>query len=315
MQLQQLPGWIRPGVMTGLLAVGLTLALGTSGRAEPLLGLAGSGQQLVRFDSASPNATTTVNVTGLNGAVLRGIDLRPSNSLLYGVATNNAIYTINANTGAATLISNLSSSLSGNDFGVDFNPIPDSTGAASFRVVSDLDQNLRIQVADGTTNVDGTLAYAAGDPNAGANPFITAVGYANNVFGATTTALFGIDTTLNVLVQQNPANAGTLNTLGSLGVNSSGNAGLDISGLSGIAFASLTVNGVNGLYTLNTSTSPGINNRAAFVGLIGNGTVPIISLTALSSAVPEPGSIALLGLGSVGGLASMYARRRRARLS
>ena len=49
------------------------------------------------------------------------------------------------------------------------------------------------------------LAYAAGDPNAGANPNVVGSAYTNNFAGATTTTLYGIDSDLDILVDPEPA--------------------------------------------------------------------------------------------------------------
>ena len=68
--------------------------------------------------------------------------------------------------------------------------------------------------------------------------------------GATSTQLFGIDSNLDTLVLQNPPNAGVLNTVGSLGVNTSGDVGFDIAGNNGTAYATLTVGGGFGGSTL-----------------------------------------------------------------
>ena len=64
---------------------------------------------LISFDSATPNIINTeVAVTGLihsvpyNQDLLDGIDIRPSNGLLYGLDGHGNIYTINTLTGAAT---------------------------------------------------------------------------------------------------------------------------------------------------------------------------------------------------------------------
>ena len=196
-------------------------AISTPSRAEPLVGLVASGSQLIRFDSNSPTAITAVNISGLNGAVLRGIDLRPNDGRIFGIASNNQLFTVDAGSGVATFVANLTvpPNPGANSFGVDFNPVPDSANPVmpSLRVVNNLEQNLRIQAvsgvnAPGFTISDGPLAFSGGDPNAGQNPTIVEEAYTNNVPGATTTALLGIDARLNVLVQQNPANAGTLVT-------------------------------------------------------------------------------------------------------
>ena len=72
---------------------------------------------------------------------------------------------------------------------------------------------------NGTNVVDGTLAYSAGDPNAGPNPTVTGAAYTGSFIGTTSTALYDIDTNLNILVTQNPANSGMLQTVGPLGVD------------------------------------------------------------------------------------------------
>ncbi len=63
----------------------------------------------------------------------------------------------------------------------------------------------------------------------------TGAAYTNNVAGATSTALFDLDSKLDVLVRQTPPNAGTLQTVGSLGMDITGVSGFDISGLSAVA--------------------------------------------------------------------------------
>ena len=93
-------------------------------------------------------------------------------------------------------------------------------------------------------------------------------------------------------------NAGTLNTIGSLGVSPlTDELGLDISGTSGVAYASLQSGPNSVLYTIDLGTG-----LATSVGQITSGNL-IRDLT----VVPEPTTAAVLGLG---GLALL--RRRRA---
>ncbi len=86
------------------------------------------------------NITIKVPITGLRtGDFFLGIDFRPADGILYGVANSGAIYRINVATGAATLVSILTadpadtsspfSGLSGTSFGVDSTLW--STGCAS----------------------------------------------------------------------------------------------------------------------------------------------------------------------------------------
>lgn len=132
------------------------------------------------------------------------------------------------------------------------------------RVVSDADQNLRLNPNIGVlAGTDTMLAYAVGDANVGANPNSVGLAYTNNVAGATTTTLYGIDSNLDILVIQNPPNNGTLNTVGPLGADSSGAVGFDIA-RNGTALAMLTVGGVAQLYRINLFTG-----AASLIGPIG----------------------------------------------
>jgi hypothetical protein len=150
--------------------------------------------------------------------------------------------------------------LEGTNFGFDFNPTVDR-----IRVTSDANQNLRLNPINGALVAEDTpLAYAVGDANEGTEPNVVGSAYLNSFAGAQSTALYNIDSNLDVLVFQNPPNAGTLNTIGPLGVNTSGLVGFDISPATNVAFAYLTVEQTpagdgtvaptTGLYTINLTT-------------------------------------------------------------
>lgn len=252
-----------------------------------LTGLTGNNT-LVSFDPSDLTATNSIGVTGVNGTLL-GIDFRPANGLLYGVTDTNRLYTIDTASGAATFISTLSVSFNaGIQSGFDFNPVPDR-----LRLVGTNDQNLRVNVDTGAVTVDGTLAYNAGDANAGANPNVTAAAYTNSFAGTQTTQLFGIDSALDVLVLQNPPNNGTLTTIGSLGIDFGSTGGFDILSPSIGINKAFAVSGST-LYNINLA-----NGAATTIGTVGKGNFNFIGLAATS--VPEPGTIgALLGLGAIG---------------
>ena len=178
---------------------------------------------LISFSPDSPSETQEIAVTGIDAPLL-GIDTRPANGLVYGIDTSNNIYTIDPNSGAATYVSTLDTPFEGGTIsGFDFNPAADR-----LRLVGDNDQDFRINVETGEVTVDGDLAFADGDVNAGVNPNVTAAAYTNSFDGTESTQLYDIDTLLNQLVLQDPPNDGTLQTIGDLGIDFDTLGGFDI---------------------------------------------------------------------------------------
>lgn len=271
----------------------LTVALCAPGMAcaERLVALAelvNGGQALVEFDSGSPAVFTSSTITGLGGSEqLLSIDFRPLTGDLFGLSDANAIYTLDSNTGAATIVgSGFTDSLNGGNFGFDFNPQIDG-----IRIVSDADQNFVAHPDTGDANVASTtdVFYAAGDANEGAQPNVVHHAYDGNVLGqlASGTQLRAIDTLLDVLVAQ-ANNAGTLETVGALGIDARDIGGFDIA-TSGSAFAAFS-NGVGAvdstLYSIDLSSG-------AATSL---GTIPHTVWGLAAVPVPEPSS-AVLGIG------------------
>ncbi len=122
---------------------GLTLAA----RAVPLLVLR-NGTDLVRLCSARPETVlSTTAVLGLQpGEMLVGIDWRASDGRLYGVGSTSRVYVVDPMTGAATPVGPpFTPQLSGAKFGVDV----DFIRGANLRIVSDIGQNLLIDLSTG----------------------------------------------------------------------------------------------------------------------------------------------------------------------
>ena len=156
------------------------------------------------------------------------------------------LYTIDVETGVATAISGdpTDPAIASEALGFDFNPTVDR-----IRAEGETGQNLRLNPETGGVGVnpdtdeptiDGDLAYAEDDDNAGTDPAVTAVGYTNSVADAETTELYVIDADLDILALQNPANDGTLFTIGELGVDAGGASAFDITP-DGVAFLTVSL--------------------------------------------------------------------------
>ncbi|MFD9907348.1 DUF4394 domain-containing protein [Streptomyces sp. NPDC059063] len=225
-------------------------------------GISGDGTLMAMFTTDRPNVLDWVRtINGLSGdQKLIGIDFRVQDGLLYGVGDKGGIYTIKTPPATpdvvVTKVSQLQIALYGTNFGVDFNPAADR-----LRVISDNAQNLRHNLNDHTTTEDGILTTP---PSPSPARGVTAAAYTNNdLNGSTGSVLNDIDTRVDQLVIQAPANNGTLSPVGALGFDAGANAGLDIFSTvvngkttTNTAFAALTPYGANNpsLYTVNLFT-------------------------------------------------------------
>lgn len=254
-------------VAAGVMSVpAIAIGHGGYGGGPDAVGLAGS--TLVKLDTERPERAKKIGtVKGLVGdATLVGIDRRVQNGKLYGVGDKGGIYTISDRSAKVTKVGQLSVALDGTSFGVDFNP-----AANALRIVSNTGQNLRqpFGTTDGptvATVADGTLNYLGVTA-----PGISAGAYTNNDLSAdTATSLFDLDTTLDQVALQSPANSGGLAATGKLGLDAGSDAGFDIYStvkkgktVSNQGFAVLSVNGQHRLYTVNLLTGS-VQNEGAF---------------------------------------------------
>jgi hypothetical protein len=248
---------------------------------------------LVRFDSRNPGVVqSSIAIQGLGGSSLLGIDFRVRDGFLYGLTDTNRVFRINYNTGVTSLVANVA--LTGSNFAFDFNP-----ANTNLRIVSNDNSNyvLRFNPAPITLVPGVNVAYDA--TGAGlADPDIVSAGYINNDNNAATgTVLYVLDSANDVLAIQNAA-TGVLTRVGALGVNIGARTSFDITGTANNTF----VQAGNTLYNINLSTGA--------LTSIGNTDR---TLFALSAAVPEPATWAmmLIGFGVVGAAARSSRRQRK----
>lgn len=165
-------------------------------------------------------------------------------------------------TGGAAKVGQLSVPLQGTNFGVDVNPAADA-----LRIISDTGQNLRFSFSAGTTTADVTLTYPpATTPATG----VTGAAYTNNDADANTaTTLYDLDTSLDQIAIQSPANSGQLAATGKLTVDAGPNAGFDIySRIEGgttvelFGYAVLQVNGSYRVYDITLFSGRAEDNGA-----------------------------------------------------
>jgi len=256
----------RIAVVAAVLSAAGAVSIGTAGSSAAqtaglrAYGITADGTLMAMFTTDRPQVLDWVRVvTGLSGdTALIGIDFRVQNGLMYGVGNAGGIYTITPPPTTPDVVvkkvSQLSVALYGTTFDVDFNPAADR-----MRVISDWGQNLRHNLADGTTAEDAILTTP---PALGPTRGVTAAAYTNNDLNPdTATTLFDIATVTDQVVVQSPANNGTLAPTGALGVDAGLNAGFDIYSdlvngktVSATAFATLVVGSQTSLYSVNLLT-------------------------------------------------------------
>lgn len=261
--------------------VGMALAPVTAPSAVALDGNTAGTQRLLKFGIRTPNTATATTVSGLpTGERLLSIDFRPSNGRLYGLTSAGKIFTINPDTGAATLGSTLSVATeivnglaAGKNYAIDFNPAADALRVVSSGDGDNVSKNYRIPGANlestGTTVTDTDLTLAGVGTGFG----IAQIAYANSFANPapTGTRLFDVDADNNQLLQQTNANGGTLAVIGPIGTfNDYG--GFDISGGdNGMVLMSNRVltTGAFSLFTVNLGTG------AATAATVASGTAEI----------------------------------------
>jgi len=229
-----------------------------------------TANQLVTFDSANPSVLLrAVQITGMinAGEVITDIDVRPTTGGLYGHSNFDRLYLIFPSSGFALPIGGPVPVTAAN-IGMDFNPVNDR-----LRILSNLGENILLNPNNGTLALTASpLAYRPGDPLFGVPPRITGLANTNNVLGARTTSIFGIDHVENTLVRLGVTtpNDGFLTTVGFLNVPMSPRPGFDIAPVTDTAFLTTQLPGqfVTQLFTVNLTTG-----AATLVGTVGGNVI------------------------------------------
>jgi hypothetical protein len=228
------------------LAVAAALAMQLSAaQAQNMVALIGD-DILATVDARALKTTGLTKIEGL-GPVL-GVDMRPADGLLYALAADGTIATIDLATGKATAKSKLDTLPPADArITVDFNPVADK-----LRIIGSDGTNLRADVDSGKVTKDQSLKFAETDPAAGQTPQVVAGAYSNAFKGTKETTLYDIDAGNGGVFRQVPPNDGVLNTIGALGVDAQ-NIGFDIVADGAGGNTAMLVAG-GGLYTVDLAS-------------------------------------------------------------
>ena len=211
------------------------------------------------------------------GETIAGIDIRPLTGDLYVLtvgASVGRLYMMNTADGSLGRVGTAEIALTGSSFGFDFNPTVDL-----IRLVSDADENMRIDPDDGTV-------VGAGDTALTPSGDVTAAAYTNNVSDATATTLYGIDSGSDNLVTLPQPNGGVVQTVGPLGVDVNAANGFDIgpgpqdkqnTALLVARTGTGTGSDVYAVNTASTLTPPA--PRVLKLGTVGDGSLMLTALT------------------------------------
>jgi len=259
------------------MVMGLLLVLGTGAHAQSALIFTTSafGGQMGTIDTVT-GVGTTLGPVGFSATFGNAFDL---GGTLYATTSSNSLSTINLTTGAATFIGALPESM----YAIEF----DSAGT-----MYGLAWSGNLHLLNKTTG--GSLGVVGN----------TGIGSAMDIAFDSTDKLYA--TVGDGLYTINATTAAVSSTVGLVGVSSGASSVMGIMfDASDVLYATAHVNN-SPLYTVNALS--GATNLVALPGLNGphGGDIFIAPV-----AVPEPSSLALLTLGSLGMIGLGWRRKRR----
>jgi hypothetical protein len=238
-----------------------------------------SDNRLVSFNRAMSMITSAVKIYGLGPAErILGIDLRPADGSVILLTDTARLYKMDPRVGFADLLATLTADpadaslpftgLFGTSFAVNFNPVPDR-----LRVISNVGQNLRINVATGATTTDVALSTRN----------ITAASYTNAFPGACRTKLYYIDGAARRLFTTADPNRGVLVPLGTLETTGEINAFEIVTRPDGSNVGMIVATGASASMLMSINLTNGaVISRQVIIGLNDNETI-----TAMTALRPE----------------------------
>ena len=245
---------------------------------------------LVRGDTDLPAFDDPATIVGLApGEIIVGLDQRPATGELVGLSNQDRLYLIDpltanaAQIGTAPLATPLGSSFAG----LDFNPVADQ-----IRVVADNEKNLRLNPFTGVIAGNDAALHPAGE--------VTAAAYVNSFPGATTTALYDIDSASDTLLLQNPPDDGTLTPIGTLQTTAGGAPVLDVkprngfdippAGGFGVLAGQVDATANVNMLRVNLAGGPVTGGRVVRVGQIPSPGIDAMGLAVMSPGLLTAGS-------------------------
>lgn len=274
------------------IAIAAALWLSSGGANAEYLVAINSQNQISVFDSNNVQGAIFNTIAGDGfGESFVGIDLRPSNNLVYGLTFSNTIYTIDATTGVSSFVAALTDTVirPGRSYGIDFNPVDDRGTGASLRLISSTGENFVVNAVTGDVTTAQSIgsgytaiAYTSSDPS---TPTTT----------PSSTGLYFINSNSDTLsFASTDFNLPAITTVGALNEDILRANGFEILA-NGTAFSAVTIDD-GALKSVLTTIDMG-TGAATVVGVF-NGTINGLTV----AAVPEPETYAMLvaGLGLIG---------------